>query len=537
MDPHHVCLDFDTRWRTVATFEARQDTRRSTKPDRSGNASILEPLQPPLEINVVTTEDGQTLEIDLPMFQLGFYLTQGTSCIMSRDFKGFEIDSKQSFDTLIGLRNKLVLKASAGSDRRVLIPPGIISFSGDEGHVRVEIQPTNGSIHIYKVDQTLGILRDNGRLYNKLLLVYLHGLTSFCLPDPFTCHTGTEQSLSLLRGAAVRSFQRLTESELALLQSIQALTPRRHFCPEQNKTVQTVSWDLRLPALSQHPLYHENVREILQQAEITELFYPEEALKLPGLSSSDAELLRRDAARTSVFRTSTFGSEAFSEGVDAKYQSRDLDLDSARAGRARKICTILFNHSDSRQFQPQNHPALAQHLSDKFKSVGRCSNAGIEELPAEVLEYDGMYLTNHLNHWADLWCWLHRKSQNMAIRETGPFELMMWFATMAFDAHADLDITHTAAYFFLQAEMRDIQLPTARRLRLQLGHSFDSNGLRELITRHLIPESECPEPTLIAVSGESSQARATRVLYTKSKNKTKAVDDLLAEIKKTMAVL
>jgi hypothetical protein len=56
----------------------------------------------------------------------------------------------------------------------------------------------------------IGRLMDNGSLHSKLFLAYLHALTSFCLPDPLLQRTGTELALSILRSAAVRSFDRLT---------------------------------------------------------------------------------------------------------------------------------------------------------------------------------------------------------------------------------------------------------------------------------------------------------------------------------------
>ncbi|KAJ4389003.1 hypothetical protein N0V93_006465 [Gnomoniopsis smithogilvyi] len=493
-------------------------------------ATILEPLQSSLEMKIVTASDGQKLEIELPKFQLGFYLTQSACCIMSRDFKGFQIDTKQSFGTLIGLNNKLVLTNSTGDDRRVLIPPGKISFFREKDHVHVKIQPASGSIYIYKVGQTLGILRDNGELYSKLLLVYIHGLTSFCLPDPFTCHTGTEQSLSLLRGAAVRSFQHLTKNEVDLLHDIQALTPRRNFCPIQCKAAQTVGWNLQLPALSQHPSYYKNVSEILKQTKLIDKFCPDKLSKRPGLSSPDAKLLRRDAARTSAFRVSSFGSEMFFDGTDVKYQSRDLNLASERAIRALSICATLFNRNDSLRFQPFSHPELASHLLDKFKSTRAVSNACLDELSAGVLDYDGKYLVNHLSHWAELWCWLHRQSQNMAVSKIEPFQLMMWFATMSFDAHADTDMIRTAASMFLQAEMQDIQIPTAPRMRLKLGDAFNNKKLRGIIATHALGERGSPEPTPPAIAGESLQMRAGRVRRAKTINQKKAVDQLLAAL-------
>lgn len=412
----------------------------------------------------------------------------------------------------------------------MLVPPGKVSFLHENDHVHVTIESTTGSSNIYKVDQTLKILRDNGSLYSKLHLAYLHGLTSFCLPDPFTSYTGTEQSLSILRGAAVRSFHHLTEKELKILNSIQAITPRRAYSFKQSKAAQTVHWDSQLPVLSQHPSYHINVQQIFQQIEFAILFYPDVAINHHNLNSPDAELVFRDAARNSAFRTSSFGSENFSEGVDTRYRSRDLELDSERSGRALTVSTMLFHRNPSLHCLPSNHGDLASHILNKLGVINNISNSGLDELPADVLEYDGKYLTDHLSHWAGLWCWLHRKSQNMAMSIIEPFQIMMWFTTMAFGAQADNNMIHTAAYMFFIAEVRDVQIPSAQRLRLQLGKSFNTNKLRALIAPFVFRDDQYPEPNLSTRPREHAHARTARARRAQRKNKDKAVDELLVQL-------
>lgn len=68
-------------------------------------------------------------------------------------------------------------------------------------------------------------------LQSKLHLCYLHALTSFCLPDPFTHRTGTEQALSILRSAGVRSFNRLEQDNVDTLHRIARLTAGRRCYP------------------------------------------------------------------------------------------------------------------------------------------------------------------------------------------------------------------------------------------------------------------------------------------------------------------
>jgi hypothetical protein len=112
--------------------------------------------------------------------------------------------------SLVGLRNKLMLKHDENSGNRlVVLPEGSVSYEKSSDHVRVIIdKDSTAKAHAYYVDDPIGRLVDNGSLQSKLLLCYLHALTSFCLPDPLIQRTGTEQALSILKSAAVRSFDR-----------------------------------------------------------------------------------------------------------------------------------------------------------------------------------------------------------------------------------------------------------------------------------------------------------------------------------------
>lgn len=514
------------RWRVSKPGRVLVDPK---SPTGLKMASILEPLQESLQMMFITSDDGQTLDVELPRLQLGFYLEKAASFIMSRDFKGLKIDNNQSIDTLLGLKTKLLLTDFTGDDRRILVPPGQVSYLLEQDHVHVTIKITGGPSNIYKVDQILGILRDNGSLYSKLHLAYLHGLTSFCVPDPFTSHTGTEQSLSILRGAAVRSFQHLTKKDLKLLRSIQALTPRRNYS-RNNKAAQSVHWNLQLPILSQHPSYYETVLEIFQQTDMAVRFYPDLAVKLPNINPPDSELLRREAARNSAFRTSSFGSEMLLDGKDTRYHSRDLGMDSERAIRALTISAMMFHQDPSLHGSLATNKNLALDILIKLKAVEVVRNARLDELPTDVLEYDAKYLTNHLDHWANLWCWLHRQSQNTETPRIEPFQITMWFATMAFGARADIDMIHTAAYMFINAEMRDIRIPSAERFRLKMGNSFNKHRLRGLILPLVLSADRCPEPNLVARRRESAHARAVRAREAIQKNKTKAVNALLVQL-------
>ncbi|KAM3067027.1 hypothetical protein ACMFMG_011809 [Clarireedia jacksonii] len=72
--------------------------------------NILSSLEESLNIHVFFQESSKSLNIELPRLQLGFYLEVGTSLIKSLQFRGMSIAQHQGIGTLIGLRNKLVLR-------------------------------------------------------------------------------------------------------------------------------------------------------------------------------------------------------------------------------------------------------------------------------------------------------------------------------------------------------------------------------------------------------------------------------------------
>ncbi|CAK7226483.1 hypothetical protein SBRCBS47491_006247 [Sporothrix bragantina] len=99
---------------------------------------------------------------------------------------------------------------------------------------------TADKVQAYEIDDLLRRIVDNGDLPGKVLLCYLHALTSHCLPDRLTGHTGTEQALSLLKSASLLSFDRLGKTSIDLFFKIAALSPSRQYCPSHLTMAQSI---------------------------------------------------------------------------------------------------------------------------------------------------------------------------------------------------------------------------------------------------------------------------------------------------------
>ncbi|BCS24968.1 uncharacterized protein APUU_41412A [Aspergillus puulaauensis] len=165
---------------------------------------ILEPIEKASRVHCKFYPASSLLEIEILRLRLNFSLQVGHSSIRCRQYRGMSIDTNQSLGTLVGLHNKLVLLHDNSHDRKILIPEGKVSWEQSGHHLVVTIGwQAVSNHHVYSVDEQLGRLVDNGNLQSKLILCYLHAVTSFCIPDPLTQKTGTEQALTILHSASL----------------------------------------------------------------------------------------------------------------------------------------------------------------------------------------------------------------------------------------------------------------------------------------------------------------------------------------------
>jgi hypothetical protein len=278
--------------------------------------------------------------------KLSFFVNEDKQ-LESSNIRGCVIDENQSVGTMYGLQNQLVLhpKDRAAQElsqsRTVLIPHGHVKFSAQGNHSRVEIN-TGGSpnvvLHQYKIDGDLGYLAGNTNLTSRLFKIYLHALTSYCLPDPLTGRTGTEEALYELSEPATSSFDQINKQQAHLLGLIGALTPRRHYHPTPFHHMQQTHW-LDLSYLAQHYAFCTIANSILKRASTLHLFSPLACDLTPDIIMFDTNydpkfhltLLKRAAHRTSMYypsgATDYLSTAAdFANNGDQRYEGRDYSL-------------------------------------------------------------------------------------------------------------------------------------------------------------------------------------------------------------------
>ncbi|OAL48858.1 hypothetical protein IQ07DRAFT_681560 [Pyrenochaeta sp. DS3sAY3a] len=458
-------------------------------------SKMLSPLEIPSHIHVVF--DGSlVVVIELPRRQLSFCFALGESKIHSRQYQGMIIDTDQRIGTLSGLANKLVLKHELGvEDRLVLIPEGSVEYSMTmTGHVSVSIElDTAWKIHAYQVDEVLGRLVDNGSLQSKLFLCYLHALTSHCLPDALTGHSGTEAALSILRSGAVSSFDVLTSSNMEILERIARLTPGREFYPAHMQVMQRVQWDESLSFMSQSPGFYMAIDQLFCIAQKTKLLQPKDVhVDPPKLAFVKPCLLQRDMIRTSTFRVDGFGAEHHIYEFDRVYEARARVADLQRGPRCSVAAGMIFRN------QPALHSSIdARNLQSSLRTK-HMHDATVQgpngQLEPLALRYDASWLQRPSSFLPDMWCNLHLLVATSP-RRFNKFDLMTWLSTAAFAEFAELDVIQALAAFYNCCDLGSIDIPSVADFDLAEGDSPTLSAIQDLVQVYQ-PFQACPEYAL-----------------------------------------
>lgn len=445
-------------------------------------AAMLGPIEGVMHMHMLYNYRERLIEVQLPRLKLEFYLQneqRGWSAIQSRQFQGMQVDENQSIGTLVGLRNKLVVKDSRDTDKRlVIIPEGNVSITNSAcGHVAISmVRGTASRVQIYGIDSQLRRMTDNGTLQSKLFLCYLHALTSHCVPDPFTMHTGTEQALGILGSAAVRSWNTLTEENVSLLTQIACLSPNREFYPDHLREMQKVNWHSVLSYLAQPGQFFTLTREILERVQRLQFLYPNsEAPK--EIDHTNLYLVERDAIRSASLYVSDCVADAFTTKYDQEYVSRDRGQRSVHALRTTRIATKISNRSLSLESAPD--PRIFDRLYEFLdNSSGKLSPR--QDLGPYEIQYDSKWLADPEGNIPALWCMLHSMlGHSTALNR---YQTATWLASLAY-AKSQFDMWEVAQVLYSFANIPDIgktALPTVDEYDLAQGYRVNRNLLTDL---------------------------------------------------------
>ncbi|KAK3045846.1 hypothetical protein LTR09_012621 [Extremus antarcticus] len=475
-------------------------------------AHVLNPLANTIHIHSVLQAHGDLLVIDIPKIRVGFSLESGRSLMMSRDSRSMAVDEDQALGTLFGLGSKIVLKSLTKQKRMVLIPESAtfsVDYESANNHVVVTVhQDSIHTVHTLHIDTQLGRLVDNGDLSCKLYLAYLHALTSSCLVDPLTLRTGTEQALTILNSAAVRSFDQLSQTNIALLSKMATLSPGRCYYPPYKRVMQTVDWNGCLSFLSQHGHFVSAVKALLQQGEQIKTCFSGTELQFPRLDAVDEHLLQRDNIRSATFRVSTFGAEDYTVCNDRQYTARDCDLLSQRAARASILSGLLFRSA----IELAEQAAPIDRLWELTSNFDQISGAPLDEgfkvkFDATLLRGEPELPKNGQTTILQNLPAYHRWLGNFACSQPNKFSVMMWLSTMASDSQADMRFLQTIAMFFKSTSLARVNAPDIGSFKPKQGKSYSRKVVEtQVVAAHRRSFETCPESGLVRQANEKWHA-------------------------------
>ena len=481
---------------------------------------IIEPIEKASRVHLKYHPASSLLEIEILRLRLNFSLQVGHSSIRCRQYRGMSIDPNQSLGSLVGLHNKLVLVHDNSHDRKVLIPEGDVSWQKSGGHVDVRIGwQAVSNHHVYSDDEQLGRLVDNGNLQSKLILCYLHAVTSFCIPDPLTQTTGTEQALAILHSASTRSFTLLQDENIAILMTIAGLTPERTYYPTNERVMQHVVWQPSLGCLAQHPDFREQVLAIFDQDRRMRMFSLESEASQPVLAQVDSDLLKRYRIRSSSFRVSGFGAEDHSSAHDQQYSELGRDYESEDCSRVFTLCKILYEEILG-PTQEITHESL---LSSIWRLLCQSSEVlGPDSvLDKSHIKYDASWLLDPGNFVSKHWCSIHRLLTSQSSRPS-KHQLMLWLATLAISHKIPMPILETLAALYVNPNMAAHIPPARPSFRPCDKYNFNADILQSEIRP--FRRQKTPESSLTPQKGERHKQFTSRVQSIQQSNSSRALN-------------
>ncbi|CAE6381212.1 unnamed protein product [Rhizoctonia solani] len=491
-------------------------------------ARSIGPLESDRYLHVSRSVDG-LVELDLPRMKLSFFVNDAHQ-IESNNFRDQVLDENQSAGTLFGLKNQLVLRAkhslaqSLPRSRSVLIPDGEVSFSKHNHHVSVSVRfdsRRNVDVHRYMIDEDLGYLATDAGLTSPLFKIYLHALTSHCLPDPLTGRTGTEEALQELSQASTWSFEQIDLKQAELLKAIGEISPKRVYYPPHLECMETTHW-VDLPSLSQHVAFSFVARQVLRHANTLQLFHPldfELDEYIIALESSETLLKRAIRRKIACYPPDTVKctSRILELGtvLDGLYPGRDnLAGDWEEAGQAASWASRMT-------FQNWGKPIFKSYeLVSLVESWGTLNDQGTPR----ILSYRSFWFSLSLKStWISLYNLL-RHAKASSIR----YALSACLAAIAFGNTVPRNLIPVLLAFATNPRFQNLDPPSERIFRFEDEYEPTSERVREFISDS--PFGASPAQSLARQWDESDDALSLRKFNHYHSNLSKFRPELISDL-------
>ncbi|KAI4913140.1 hypothetical protein J4E85_010873 [Alternaria conjuncta] len=538
--------DDDTRWRLVRHGTSWRLVNKDKvmicvrSPTARTISSILAPLEKPLHMHMRLVGSDNTsdlrVEIELPRLQISFEFVEASDHLRSRQFRDMIIDPDQTMGALVGMQSRLILRSAEGR-RMMIIPEGSVGFAkGDLHHPEVRILEDSATrIRAYDIDETLGQITGDGSLRSRLILCYMHALTSHCLPDPLAGCTGTESAISILRSAAVGSIDLLAPEDIDLLTCLANLSATRSFYPENLKVMQRTKWDTSLPSLSQHTSLRSLVLSLLHQVGRMQFFYPDKhndfelirKTQKKLMSSSTAYLDERASIRTATFHVAGFGAEHFSSAEDSYYDRRDVQLHSKRGAQSHTTAKLMLR--DRFSLHGPITDLKVRLLQQHFKHA---TILGVNRSFDPVsLRYDSKWLDDASKAIIEQWCTLQPGLAGVSTSSKNRYDIITWLSTMAYGT-SDMNVIQAFAAFYISQDFSTVQPPAASTFELAKGHVFHQTTIENILHNNAKPFEDSREAMSPKSASETEEQHHNRMNSLFRQRKNSAIQNFVSGLKK-----
>ena len=475
------------------------------------------------------------LAADIPTLRIAFRLDKGSCEMYSQDYPGMSIATDQDVGTLIGLRNKLVLRHQQTSQKRLLLLDGStsskrqISNSACEpmvDHVDVTVNTSGDQpcrVHSFIIDSQLGRLTSNGTLQSMLVLAFLHAVTASPVPDPFTQKTGTEEALSILGSSAMRSFSKLSPESITMLVQIAKLTPEMDFYPKPVHGMQTLRWSEGLSFLSQDPNFYVQVKSILGCANAyRDLFFASSSC-MPVIRDVNEELLERSRIRYATFRVSEHGAEDYTTQYDAEYNPRDRDQQSLMRTNA-----YLFSSHISHRRQTRHHGRPSAAGMWEFLQHSDMVFGPAHQVDLSQIKLDALLLQNNGSVLSEIWLSMHQLLGRQGA--VNKFSLMLWLSALACSTGMDLTALETLALCYTSSQLQAICVPTSKSFQVSAGYQLCRQQISRAVSQSSHSFHSCPEADLVRPTHESRKKFGDRRYRLFQSNQSEAANCLTSAL-------
>jgi hypothetical protein len=200
------CSSFELDCRQRLVFETK--TRKKLVDIQSETfqelySNVFARLSPKSKIHVYFSLSN-CVTINIPLLQnMRFKLDRKSGVIHSADFRGLKVAKNQNFGSLIGMEHGLLFEGDSSAENKIFIcPHGKVNrYSRKDGSVSVDVGNIRSPAFFrYEIRQELKDPRSctKDRMAS-LFLAQLHASTSSIFADPFSCTTGLQKSLTILR--------------------------------------------------------------------------------------------------------------------------------------------------------------------------------------------------------------------------------------------------------------------------------------------------------------------------------------------------